>query len=69
MNFDLIENVGLEDEIFLHSREDVGLTYGLTHMNGQHGVGIYADNVLEALVTGGLSVEQVSNMTASGFFA
>ena len=34
-NFDLIKNVGLEDEIFLHSREDVGLTYGLTHMNGQ----------------------------------
>ena len=69
VNFDLIENVGLEDEIFLHSREDVGLTYRLTHMNGQHGVGIYADNVLEALVTGGLSVDQVSSMTSSGFFA
>jgi len=40
-----------------------------SHPSGsEHGVGIYANGALEALVTGGLGVDQVNAMTEGGFF-
>jgi len=68
-NADVLHNLGLEDKIFLHGSEGFDLSYGLTQVDGQQGVGIYANGGLEALVTGGLSVEQVQGMTTGGFFA
>ena len=35
---------------------------------GAKGVGIYANGALEAVVTGGLGVDQVNAMTQGGFF-
>lgn len=68
-NADVLNSLGVEDKIFLHGSEGLDLSYGLTQVDGQQGVGIYANGGLEALVTGGLSVEQVQGMTTGGFFA
>ena len=68
-NADVLNNLGLEDKIFLHGAGGFDLSYGLTQVGGQQGVGIYANGILEALVTGGFSAEQVQGMTTGGFFA
>ena len=36
--------------------------------SGEQGVGIFASGSLEAVVTGGLGVDQVNAMTEGGFF-
>ncbi|KZR75849.1 calcium-binding protein [Prochlorococcus marinus] len=68
VNADLLQNLGAEDKIYMHALNDFELTYGNAVFSGQQGVGIYANGSLEALVTGGLSVDQVSGMTTGGSF-
>lgn len=70
-NFDPLLNLGLEDKIYLHGRDirDASLAFGETSFDGYNGIGIYANGTLEALVTGGFTTDQVSNMTTGGFFA
>ena len=74
VNCDILHNVWHEDEIYLHGVDQSGLTFqaGVLDPAGtlNFGVGIYANGVLEAIVTNGaLDVAQVESMTTGGFFA
>jgi len=67
---DLLNDLGANDRIYIHGVEDSQLSFQMASLpnGGEQGVGIYANGVLEALVTGGFEVDQVSAMTEGGFF-
>ena len=72
VNADILNEVGLEDSIWIHGVEDAALTYvaGVTDPKGSDasGVGIYANGTLEALVVGDYTTFEVNVMTTGGFY-
>lgn len=79
VNADYVWGVGVEDQIFMHGADDSILEFRAfdgeshRHFNGSvesaSGVGIYVNNILEAIVPGSLSIFQVDQITSGGFFA
>ena len=67
---DLLEDLDTKDRIYIHGVEDSKLSFKMAALpsGGAKGVGIYANGALEAVVTGGLGVDQVNAMTQGGFF-
>lgn len=67
---DLLNDLEANDRIYIHGVEDRQLSFKAASLpsNGEQGVGIYANGSLEAVVTGGLGVDQVNAMTEGGFF-
>ena len=67
---DLLNDLGANDRIYIHGIEDSELHFQMAShpSGGEQGVGIYANGALEAVVTGGLAVDQVNAMTEGGFF-
>lgn len=70
-NADLLQNLELEDRIFLHGDgiTDSSLSFSSTSFNGNQGIGIFANGTLEALITGNFTASEVDAMTTGGFFA
>ena len=67
---DLLNDLGANDRIYIHGIEDSQLSFQMASLpsGGEQGVGIFANGALEAVVTGGLGVDQVNAMTEGGFF-
>ena len=74
VNRDLLNGIETIDRIYMHGVEDSSLSFveGVGDPRGDwngFGVGIYANGVLEALVTSNLTARQVDDITSGGFFA
>ncbi|MCB4377613.1 MULTISPECIES: hypothetical protein [unclassified Synechococcus] len=67
---DLLNDLGANDRIYIHGVEGSQLSFQMASLpsSGEQGVGIFANGALEAVVTGGLGVDQVNAMTEGGFF-
>ena len=65
-----MSSLGLEDRIFIHSdSETLGeLSFAAVEFDQHSGMGVYLGGVLEALVVGDFSVDQVGGMTWSGYY-
>ena len=67
---DLLNDLKANDRIYIHGVQDSQLSFQMASFpsSGEQGVGIFANGSLEAVVTGGLGIDQVNAMTEGGFF-
>ena len=71
-NVDIVENLTIEDELYLHTTtEDAQsslVTYESTSLGDTSGIGVYVDDSLEVLVAGTMTTSEVQAITEIGTF-
>lgn len=70
VNADVINNLGYEDKIYLHGSgiSSDSVKYAPVNFMGSSGMGIHVNDILEAVITGGFSAEEVESITSVGFY-
>ena len=70
VNADILSSFRIDDRIFIHSNSEAlcELSCAAVEFDQHSGMGVYLGGVLEALVVGDFSVDQIGGMTWSGYY-